>query len=476
MFYFRLLLLLLFFPQLSLSAQKTNLLYEGAKIPNVPSFSFYYKGKQLTCYPLKLIKKSSYKDRIEYICINKDIKITKNETEEIDKEQGQIATEDLISTVKSKIDIGETYRVQIDARDANNRKKIQFLAKQQLLNRRYGKLLTMILPAKIYASLRPQFSNNGDEGAMKLQDGGSRGGFFYYELFGDDIELMAQYEAGISFNNDVPFINISNIDNSSRRLSFLSLKYHESSVKIGKYWSAYYDIAAFTDYFMAYGAQASGAFNNSSDGGQSGTGRPDSLVQLSYQTEQFNSKLQIQLKHTAPDNIIDAEYEYGVSGSLVYKGWEDIRWGASFAFAKFDEINPSMNNIGIYGDDQSYITGFTYKQESYSINGTLSYTKNHMNDDQGIYFDALGAEIYFRYNINDTFRLAAGYNRLSPIDNRYQSSYNIKKNILSLQYTFGAKTYNDLVYIEVSVPNGRLSNGEKLSTSVAIGLRYLLSR
>lgn len=258
-------------------------------------------------------------------------------------------------------------------------------------------------------SLRPQFGNNGDEKGMRLKDGGSRGGFFYYQLIGDAIELMAQYEAGISFNSDVPFINISDGDNSTRRLSYLSLKYQQINILLGKYWSAYYDIAAFTDYFMAYGAQAGGAFNNSTDGSESGTGRPDRLVQLSYQNEQYNYKIQMQTNHPAPGNI-DTEYQYGVSGSLIHKGWEDIRWGASFAYAKFDEITPSMNSIGIYGNDQSYIVGFTYKQKKFSINSVLSYTKNHINDDQGIYFDGLGTEIYLRYNISDEFRIAGGIN------------------------------------------------------------------
>lgn len=51
------------------------------------------------------------------------------------------------------------------------------------------------------------------------------------------------------------------------------------------------------------------------------------------------------------------------------------------------------------------IVGLTYKKDKYSVNTVLSYTKNHMSDDEGTYFDAIGAELYIHYDIDDSFQL-----------------------------------------------------------------------
>jgi predicted porin len=446
-------------------------------IPDVPTFDIEYNDKDLKCYPIRVIKKKYYQDRVEYYCINRDIKISDNSiVDDIDKEHGQIDTEQLITASKDKIDQGAIYKVDILLSDAKSGYWSAFMAKQQLNKKnRLLNYIDILLPAKYYISLRPQLGNNGSKKGMKFRDGGSRGGFFYYKEFGNQIEIMSQYEAGISFNSDVPFINISDGDNSSRRLSYISLIYHNESIVIGKYWSTYYDIASFTDYFMAFGAQASGAFNNLSDGGDSGTGRPDRVIQIKTKHDRYKIKLQFQPTHLAPENI-DTEYQYSLSSSIIYKYSDYLYIGASIAYAKFDNITEHMADIGIDGNDQSYILGFTYKRDRYSINSIVSYTKNHMNDDLGIYFDSIGTELYLQYDISDSIRIAGGSNIMLPTSGDYLGSYSIKTNILSLQYTFGAKTYDDLIYIEVSTPRGRLSNGDTLDLSVAIGLRYLFGR
>jgi len=446
-------------------------------IPDLPTFDIVHNDKKLRCYPIKLIKKKYHQDRVEYYCINRDIKISDNGiVDDIDKVHGQVDTEKLMEAAKDKVDQGAMYKVDILLSDAKSSYWSSFMAKQQLTKKsQLFDYIDILLPAKYYISLRPQIGNNGDQKGMKFRDGGSRGGFFYYKAFDNEIEIVSQYEAGIDFNGDVPFINVSDGDNSSRRLSYISLIYHDESILIGKYWSTYYDIASFTDYFMAFGAQASGAFNNSSDGSESGTGRPDRVIQIKTKQDRYKINLQFQPTHPASDNI-GVDYQYNLSGSIIYQYSDYIYIGASIAYAKFDDITKQMNDIGIDGNDQSYILGFTYKRDRYSINTIVSYTKNHMNDDLGIYFDSIGTELYLRYDISDSIRIAGGSNLMIPTSDDYLGSYSIKTNILSLQYTFGAKTFDDLVYIEVSTPRGRLSNGDTLDLSVAIGLRYLFGR
>jgi len=446
-------------------------------IPNLPSIDIVHDNNKLTCYPIKLIKKKFHKDRVQYYCINSDIKISKSEiVDDIDKEHGQIDTDRLINDVKEKVDQGNKYKVDILLSDATSGRWVGFFLKRELKEKsQLFKIVDEFLPTKYYLSLRPQLANNGNQKGLKFKNAGSKGGFFYYREFQNEIEVMFQYEAGLDLNSDVPFINVTNGDDSTRRLSYLSLMYGDFSIVSGKYWSVYYDIAGFTDYYMAFGAQASGAFNNLSDGSDSGTGRPDRVVQLKTKQNIYNISLQFQPIHQSSEDI-DSDYSYGIAGSVIYKYSDFLRIGASIAYAKFDDITLSMNSIGIDGDDQSYIVGFTYKRERYSINSTFSYTKNHMNDDQGYYLDTIGSELYLRYDISDTVRLVGGGNWMIPANDDYQGEYRVRTNIISLQYTFGTKNFDDLVYIEASAPKGRLANGDELDISLAIGLRYLFSR
>ncbi len=450
-----------------------QLLDANDPIPDAPIFSVEYKGAKLECSPVKLIEKKTHKDEIKYHCVENKMAVSENESAEAqDEGRGAAETARMRQSVQDKSLI---YTVHIPQSDAENIRIARFIAEQQLNNRFYGKFIASFLPARLYASLRPQFANIGDSNGTTFQDGGSRGGFFYYYQFHSDIELTLQYEAGLNFNKDTPFINLSDGENSSRRLSYLSLTYGKTSILAGKYWSAYYDIAGFTDYFMAYGTQTSGAFNNATDGGASGTGRPDKTLQIRSDQDQYKVTLQLQPSHSEQENI-DKEYQYGVAGSVIYKGWSDIKAGGSFVYQSFDEITPEMYAMGITGNDQSYIIGSTYKREKLGINAVLSYTKNHMNDDQGIYFDGVGAELYLRYDVDDSFRMVAGANVLIPRDSEYSGVYSIRTPIISLQYTFGKKTFDDLIYIEVSKPYGRLAGGDRPNTRVAIGLRWLWQR
>lgn len=436
-------------------------------IPDVPEFSITYQGDQLVCSPRNLIKTKTHKDLVKYECQKRysEHKIEKIE----DQQRGHAETQRWKSDVKNKMEKGVVYTVEIPLYDANSQRKAKIIALQQLKNRPHGKYLRMLLPAKIYLSIRPQISNSGKDGELELKNGGSRGGFYYYYQFNDDLELTFHYEAGVDWDSDTPFLNASDASNTNRRLSYFAFKYLDHSMIFGKYWSAYYDIAGFTDQFMAYGAQAGGAFNDE----PSGTGRAAKMVQTRIEKEAYHVTLQAQLKHDA-SNGWDTDYGYTVGGSLIYKGWEDFNLGAAVNYGRFDDITPQMESVGIDGNDFSSIIGLTYKKDSFSASGVFSYTQNHMNDDQGVYFDGIGAELYMQYDVDESVRIAGGGNWLFPEDNEYHGKFSIKNIIFSLQYTFGEKTFDDLVYMELSFPNGRLADGESKDTRFTIGLRYLL--
>lgn len=448
-------------------------------VPDVPAFSLNFKGEALKCYPTRYDTKHFYEREVEYQCIRKDIKITDTEIDNIVSDgeaTGQDETKRMRDEIKNKQNIGAIYTVQIPERYAKTPWRARSFAERQLKSGFFQNYLRWLLPAKFYLSVRPQYASTNDGQEMKFRDGGSRGGFFYYYEFGDEYELTVQYEAKINWSDISSFVNTSENSDSTRRLQYVNLVKGDISLLAGKYWSPYYDIAGITDHFMAYGGESSGAYNDSGDGGASGTGRSNRALQIHIGgNDNFSIKLQYQPTHH-PNNGVNSDYSYGLAGNIIYKGWSNsIKTGVSIAYGKFDKIATEMRDIGIDGNDLSYITGISYRWKDLSANGVLSYSRNHMNDDQGIYFDGIGAELYLRYDFTESIRFACGGNWLKPRDNNYHGQYNIKKSIFSLQYSFGRKTFDDLVYMEVSIPKGHLSNGDAMDPSVAIGLRYLFN-
>lgn len=457
----------------SLMADHTsdNPLPANAITPNVPEFSITYQNEALMCSPTELIKTKTHKDLVAYECKKEypDYKIEIKQYEE----RGQAETDRLHKDIKNKIAKGIVYSVEIPLKDVDSPTRARIIAEHQLNNRPYGKYLRMLLPAKLYLSIRPQFANSGEDREIVLRNAGSKGGLFYYHQFNNDLELIFHYEAGVDWQSDNSFINRSDASDTNRRLSYFTLKYRDKSIILGKYWSAYYDIAAFTDQYMTFGGTASGAFSGGAHGTPSGTGRADEMLQIRTKNDTYNTTLQVQFKH---DTLRDwgVDYSYTMAGSMIYKGWENIKLGAAISYGKFDEENSEMHLDGIDGNDWSSIIGVTYKKNNFNGHAVLSYTKNHTSDDQDIYFDSIGAELYMRYDIDDSFRIAGGGNWLASRDNDYEGEYSIKDVILSLQYTFGEKTFDDLVYLEVSLPNGNIANGDSQDPRIAIGLRYLL--
>lgn len=457
----------------------TNTAAQDKPIPNVPSFDFSYKGENLSCYPSSLIETKTKKNFVEFVCVQRNLAkrlIPKTNDVSSQEDRGRQETKRLQQAIKDQKNIGSIYYVKIPEGEAKYPSLAAYEAKHVLDNNYYfGKFVRWLLPAKFYISLRPQYADIiGVKDDKHFHNAGSRAGFFYFYEFNNGMNLTLQYEATVEKKYRGKFINLSDKSDSNRRLSYISLDYKDITLLVGKYWSAYYDVAGLTDYFMAFGAQASGAYNNSSDGSDSGTGRVDRMFQTHYEGKNFETTMQYQYAHNGPAGL-NGRYSYSAGGSYMYNGWEEEGWivGAAFSYATFHEITAEMYQAGIRGNDQSYITGFSFHKDRFLLNANLSYTKNHMNDDQGIYFYGTGVEIYARYDVSDQIRTVAGLNWLHPTGD-YQGQYEIKKGILSFQYTFGQKTFDDIVYLEIALPHGSSAKGIRANTSIAIGLRYLI--
>ena len=189
--------LFIFFFSPLIAAEKNSVISNDTSIPDVPEFSITFQGDALVCSPTGLIKTKTRKDLVTYECQKP---YTGQEIEKKqDEQRGHAETQRLKSEAKDKMAKGVVYNVEIPLYDAHSLTKAKLIALQQLKNRPHGKYLRMLLPAKIYLSIRPQVANSGEDGELELKNGGSRGGFYYYYQFNNDLGVMFQYEAGLIY-------------------------------------------------------------------------------------------------------------------------------------------------------------------------------------------------------------------------------------------------------------------------------------
>ncbi len=132
----------------------SNVTSHSSLVPDVPKFSITYQGDTLVCSPTELIKTKTHKDLVKYECQKKYIDQTIEKKQ--DDERGHAETQRLNEDVKSKIAQGPAYSVEIPLYDAGSPTRAKIIAQRQLENRPHGKYIRMLLPAKLYMSIRPQ--------------------------------------------------------------------------------------------------------------------------------------------------------------------------------------------------------------------------------------------------------------------------------------------------------------------------------
>ncbi len=141
-----------------------NLLSANSLIPDVPQFTITYQGEALVCSPTGLIKTKTHKDLVTYECQKVYTDVMSQKIQDV--EPGVSETKRLRKDVQNKIAQGTKYSVEIPLYDADRPTKARIMAERQLNNRPYGKYLRMLLPAKLYLSIRPQLANSGEDGDL----------------------------------------------------------------------------------------------------------------------------------------------------------------------------------------------------------------------------------------------------------------------------------------------------------------------
>ncbi len=351
-----------------------------------------------------------------------------------------------------------------------------------------------------YASLRLRYRSLGDEAS--LDDGGSRVGANADWQLAPDYWLNGRVEAGFNLLNELGgFLNpgANSSDGESGlflRLLYMNLETPDFFLVLGKAWSTYYKVAGFTDRFAGTGGSASGAFNAGTDGGPSGTGRADNVLQsrihikpgryLGAVLKPFTLNVQVQKNQPLPfvfdftddGGIREIKYGYAAGLSALLETRDDLTIGLAYNLAQIaDKDKTALSNIGIDGDDRAFLIGTKWFNEKWYLATNISWLWNHMTTEDGIYFDGRGWETYGQYNVHKRWWVTAGWNYLKPYDSQQQAgSYRVKYGVLGVRYSISK--FNRMLFANVRFDGSTASEVEEegISNTYTVGVRWNFPR
>ena len=330
-----------------------------------------------------------------------------------------------------------------------------------------------------YGSYRINFGIN-DAGYVGMADNASRFGITGALPLIKNLDAIAGIELGarlvdydetIIFRGDPGYQVGEGNSNLFGRLGYVGIQNKFFSFTIGKQWSAYYDVAAYTDGLFAFGGEASGAFNNGTDGGISGTGRANQLFLLRTNYKNFYLALQMQAR-SITENSVKIGDTYG--GSIQYKSSFGLSAGFAMVIVEdgIDHPRPNQPKSG----DKSYVGSLAYEKNNFHI--ALSYTQFYQHelesitDSTSLYYDGYGSEIFSSYTFGSDkkWRAAILMNILWPAENLLIKDYRMLYFVGEYSYSFG-KDSKIFLSVKQDFPRDIFGNSTA-ETIFAMGFRF----
>ncbi len=340
----------------------------------------------------------------------------------------------------------------------------------------------------VYGSLRYRYRDTMTDSFFS--DGSSRVGLNSRFQFHENYWPLGRVESGFRLFDNLDQL----LDSGSRssktfnddlflRLGYAGIEMPRAVLTYGKNWSTYYQVASFTDRFQGTGASASGTFNAGTDGGSSGTGRADRVLQSRIQINPSQGMLSLYKPFTLNIQYQDGEkiphsenidYDYSLGVSIILERVENMKAGIAFNYAAIkNEDLPSLRQLGINGDDTALLLGLQWFGTKWYAATTLAWMNNHMTTGNGVYFNGWGSEGYGHYNFVGHWWLVGGWNYLEPYGGNDQAGeYIVHYAVLGLRYTF--KNFNRLLYANIRLDKSRVNSSDDmgLGNVYTIGLRW----
>lgn len=339
----------------------------------------------------------------------------------------------------------------------------------------------------VYGSIRLRAREQDDKD--EFQDGGSRIGAEAHWQLGQDYFLFGRYEAGFNLLSNLEFASEPGEetgeirDSLFNRLGYIGMVAPFGYLAAGKNWSTYYAVAGLTDRFSGTGGSASGTFNANSDGGATGTGRADDVLQSKLSLEvlphklfkPFNFNVQVQQGNPIPYGG-GAEYGTAFGVSALMTTQNNFTVGVAYNYADIDlNTYPSLRDIGISGSARALLLGARAFGERWYAGLLVSRLENHETTSGGIYFHGWGSELYAQYQLTNRFWAVGGYNILKPDSDQVQAgAYEVEYALLELRYSID--DFRRMVFANVKFNDSSLANGTPAGNVFTIGVQWDLSK
>lgn len=339
----------------------------------------------------------------------------------------------------------------------------------------------------LYGSLR--FRYREQQGDSSWQDGGSRAGINFDWQFREGAYFFTRYEFGFNLLTGIENLGSGKEgsedfeDSIFTRLRHVGLDIPAFTAVVGKNWSTYYEVSGLTDRFMNTGGSASGTYNAQTDGGATGPGRADNVVQSKLSTdflphkyfEPFDLNVQLQKGNPIPFGG-GAEYEEGFGASAILTTQKNFTIALAYNHANVDlKKNPSLRDIGIKGDARAAIIGTRGFGDRWYAGLIVARLENHETTDEGIYFDGWGSELYAQFQFRDRWWLVGGYNILDPDSGQDRAGdYRVRYAVAEMRFTF--KDFSRMVFANIHFDASRNADGTSGGNVYTIGVRWDLDK
>ncbi|GDY25925.1 outer membrane protein [Agarivorans sp. Toyoura001] len=212
-------------------------------------------------------------------------------------------------------------------------------------------------------------------------------------------------------------------------------------LRVGKQWSAYYDIAVWTDQFWKFGGDASGTYDGRNGGDESGMGRADEAIVYRKSFGGFGIAAQYQFEKD------DSARDYGYQISGKYDFDFGLSFGAAYAANGYD--NTKTGYVGAADQDKakSWLAGAVYEDDMFYVAGSYGEYENLSRKFSTLADKANGVELIGFYKIDGgLYHVYAGYNGLEDKTSGSQGELSYAaagvgwkpgQVLLALEYKFG---------------------------------------
>jgi len=337
---------------------------------------------------------------------------------------------------------------------------------------------------QLYGSVRLHVINNLDvereRTEISLGDGASRVGARAEWKFAEKWRLFGRAEAGFDVLDT--FTSKGSADEGKGldgRLYYGGLQSDDLIAIWGKNWSAYYQIAGMADRFSIFGGQAAGVYNAGTDGGATGTGRADDVLQARIYTSSLKTlrikpfNLNLQYQHGQPiPHVFNRSYGNAYGASAWLETQSDRGIGLAWNRAEITDLNdPLIEEAGISGHATAFALATRMYGDRWYAALVLSRLENVETTDQLRYIDGVGVELYVQWQFRNRWWMVAGGNWLDPdSDDPDAGAYEIAYGVLGLRYTLDS--FRRMLYAEYRWDNGRFFDGTDRKDEFTVGLRW----